>query len=160
MANNNPFAIAARELAKTWERGRIRIVAQDMGIQATFLSDLFAGRRSWSEQKKEAFCKAVDIKMSEMYARGEDYIATGCFFPYGPEVSGTEPHSYERAFTIAMLAAQEAKLKGIPFIKDKEQLRILKDYDTDKYVKGELTDGEMLNYYRAIMSSILEYYRD
>ena len=151
------FAMAADALIASLPHGEAQRIAKVMGVRASYLSDLRAGRRPWTDRLRDALCIAFHVSVADVYLMAEELDRTGHLFPYPRQVRRTGLHTLERAYLIWSLSAREFHLDfsevpapGTDYIQGLPATR--------QYLKGSMSDGGYLQYTRDIFSSILKHY--
>jgi len=151
------FALAADALIDSLPHGEAKRIAGSIKVSPSYLSDLRAGRRPWTDRLKDSLCIAFDVSVAEVYRMGEELERTGHLFPYGRQVRKTAHHSIERAYPIRAMASREFYLDfsevpapGTSYVEGLPATR--------QYLAEDMSDGEYLQYTREIFASILKHY--
>jgi hypothetical protein len=101
------FSKTAKMLVdRRFGRGGKKLISDRMNIQPSYLSDLLGGRRTWTDDMKDSFARAVRLSLIDLFNMAVSLDREGCIFPYPDKVYETRPYSKERAVVIFKLAAE------------------------------------------------------
>lgn len=152
------FAVAAREIVKrTMDRGQQKHLAKSMNIRPSYLSDLLAGRRNWSDRLRDKFVDVINVSITDLYAIGEEFLKTGTFFPHVGSVSKHPAHTIERAAFILELALHDFHLSNVGGATP-EVLLAWKPATLEAYLKGQASDGALYDMLCAALKTLLKNY--
>lgn len=136
------LSAAVRMFLQKEGRGGQTALATRLGVTKSHLNNLLAGRTAWPDHLKEKVARIYQCSVANLLTLGEEYLATGVWFPYGQSILHLPPQSLERLEALFHFAAGNHGLGIADTLFTKKTLVIMFPTLCADFIKGKLTDAE------------------
>ena len=65
------FRLFVKDYLETKGRGSSKVLAKQLNIRPSYLSDLVTGKRAWSDKMKDKVMRQTNTRMSDILRKGE-----------------------------------------------------------------------------------------